>query len=128
MGGNMPYDDFIDISHRITKGKTSIKRPNTHPLCPNSFCKAKKKHFPTFATQQRSKGGNIDEELFNEITELPCFYCREKPAMGIDRISNSSGYYFPYNVVPCCSLCNFVKGRYTTNFFLKHMSKISNRH
>ena len=78
MGGNVPYDDFLNLSHRIANKTMSITRPNTHPLCPNSTCKARKKHFPTFASQQRLKGGNINKELFNEITEYPCFYCLER--------------------------------------------------
>ena len=46
------------------------------------------------------------------------------PAFGIDRVDSSKGYFYPANVVPACSLCNFVKGDYELNVFMQHLHKV----
>jgi len=42
---------------------------------------------------------------------------------GIDRVDNSKGY-IPTNVVPCCGVCNFMKGRLGLDIFLTQIKRI----
>ena len=65
------------------------------------------------------------------IIIMPCHYCGSPPGnrkktknsigcgmlySGIDRIDNTKGY-FPENVVPACSLCNYAKSNTTIEEF-----------
>jgi hypothetical protein len=46
---------------------------------------------------------------------------------GVDRIDSSIGY-LPENVVPCCGLCNWMKGDQTQAEFFKRVAEIYKRH
>lgn len=136
VGKKMPSLDFIQLAIRIGLLSTdplkalSIPRPSTHPLCSNDICKAANNSFRSFLGKQKQKKihGNIDSvELYERIISEPCFYCGTNPANGIDRVSNTKGYCYPANVVPSCSLCNYVKGRYDLQTFCNKMNMISDR-
>ena len=46
-----------------------------------------------------------------------CYYCGSSLGLighGLDRIDNNKGYY-PDNVVPCCGLCNEIRGDILTH-------------
>jgi hypothetical protein len=51
----------------------------------------------------------VDFEKFCKLVLLPCMYCNEPVAGGIDRVKNEYGYTI-LNSVPCCAACNFLKG------------------
>lgn len=73
--------------------------------------------------------------VFLKLTEMPCHYCGQPPSnkikrfqddftySGIDRKDNDSGY-IDDNVVPCCKVCNKMKGTLTHEQFLTHTYKI----
>jgi 5-methylcytosine-specific restriction endonuclease McrA len=66
----------------------------------------------------------------------PCHYCGLPPYTvshrkkdqafvytGIDRVDNEKGYT-PDNVVPCCGVCNFMKGKLGLEQFLAQIKRI----
>lgn len=74
-------------------------------------CKCRDKKYPI-----NSRYNLTDEELKN-ILNQSCFYCGDTENIGLDRINNSKGHC-KNNVVPCCSLCNMVRGnRFTIEEF-----------
>lgn len=90
------------------------------------------------SAKQRSIEWNLSLEEFIEIIHQECHYCGESPTVrkkgtnesevnGIDRIDSSKGYT-KENCVPCCSICNYMKLNYDTNFFYNHISKIYKYH
>lgn len=69
-------------------------------------------------------------DQYKLIATSNCHYCGEIPKNngryftlnGIDRVDNSAGYV-DGNCVPCCSLCNRAKGKYTVEFFQNWIKK-----
>ena len=80
------------------------------------------------------------------ISSLPCNYCGGLPeestyrmggrntrervgsglfVHGIDRVDNGVGYTLE-NSVPCCKVCNFMKGKLGIRDFKNHIKKINN--
>ncbi len=84
---------------------------------------------------------NITDEEFKNITSSNCFYCDEKPSKirdrngrnifkgepytynGIDRVDNKKGYNKD-NIVPCCFMCNMMKGNFSQKDFLNKIQQI----
>ena len=80
------------------------------------------------------------DEFFKKIV-MPCVYCgnvlmneyhRSKfyknvgfKYTGLDRIDSSKGYE-EGNIVPCCSICNYMKRHHSIDKFIKHITKIVN--
>lgn len=64
---------------------------------------------------QRRRGVEftVTVEQYEELAKLPCHYCggptHDTSGSGLDRVDRSKGYTLG-NVVPCCWLCNHVKG------------------
>lgn len=55
---------------------------------------------------------------FEDIVKLPCHYCDENDRVsGLDRLNSSLGYTIE-NVVPCCMICNLIKGKTCYEQFL----------
>ena len=54
----------------------------------------------------------VNFEAFKDIVVRPCFFCGEYSLSsynGVDRYDNRKGY-ITSNCVPCCSMCNIMKG------------------
>lgn len=87
-------------------------------------------------------------DQFLEIIKAPCSYCGEVPVYpnhhanrlqstgckryravfahhGIDRVDNLAGYT-PENSVSCCKICNFAKGKLTSEEFKTWIIKVKN--
>ena len=62
-------------------------------------------------------------EQFNTITSSPCAFCGTSTKIGINRIDSGQGYTID-NCQPACSKCNLMKYTFTSNNFIKHISKI----
>ena len=72
----------------------------------------------------------LSEEQFSVLTSRPCFYCHCLPSRqcrtadavydynGIDRFDNKLGYTLA-NSVPCCAVCNMMKGRLSAERFIR---------
>lgn len=77
-----------------------------------------------------------DDFLFS-LVKNPCYYCNSEPFKphrednnflynGLDRIDNNIGY-LESNVVPCCFICNKMKGVLNEGEFMEHLNKIFTR-
>ena len=72
-----------------------------------------------------------DDEIM-EMTDLPCAYCGIETIdavkrNGIDRLDSSVGYILD-NCVPCCHMCNMMKGQVDPMTFVErcaHISKVN---
>lgn len=65
-----------------------------------------------YAAIKRGLEFSINLVQFREIVSLACVYCGgllDTTGSSMDRSDNSIGYT-PENVVPCCGVCNYVKG------------------
>ncbi len=68
----------------------------------------------------------LKKEEFIGMCEKECFYCgdiQEKGFNGIDRI-DSRGNYTEDNIVSCCEICNWMKGSFNREVFLKKVEHI----
>jgi hypothetical protein len=74
--------------------------------------------------KKRGVSWDLTDEQFNQLTQADCHYCGRPPASvcsgrgyngsytynGIDRKDNTIGYV-EWNVVSCCRVCNWAKGK-----------------
>lgn len=60
--------------------------------------------------------------------DFPVGYVQEHLTVinGLDRVDNSIGY-IESNVVPCCYICNKMKGELPVEDFLRHLNNIFTR-
>lgn len=79
----------------------------------------------------------LTKEEFRTLTSSNCFYCNIEPHQkvqqntyngqytynGIDRVDNKLGYTID-NVVPCCGVCNQLKGSLDTKIFIEKIKLI----
>ena len=65
-----------------------------------------------YSAKKRGYEWNLTDKDVQSIVEMPCEYCKVdgNPYVGIDRKDNKTGYSVG-NVVPCCSTCNYAKGK-----------------
>lgn len=89
-----------------------------------------------------AKARNLDFTLsfkeFSKITSEPCYYCGTEPKQlskstidiyyynGVDRVNSNNGYFYE-NCVPCCAICNKMKGTLTHNEFLEQCKHIEEK-
>ena len=85
-----------------------------------------KGRFVNYKTNAKRKGLIFEFTLdeFSKIINEPCYYCGGE-SYGIDRIDNSIGY-LKDNIVPCCSMCNYMKRTYSEEDFINQCIKIIN--
>jgi|SRR5208282_601992 len=81
-------------------------------------------HDYKFNAKKRRVNWGLTDEQFNQLTQANCHYCGRLPMSvcvgeystgsytynGIDRKNNLQGYVWE-NVVTCCKICNWAKGR-----------------
>jgi hypothetical protein len=78
------------------------------------------------SAKKRGLAFDISQELFNELIKKDCFYCGQSAIFqrnGLDRIDNTGGY-IKENVVPCCFVCNQMKGKLSEDNFISHLIRI----
>lgn len=93
-----------------------------------SVYRSMKRLWKRYARQCRRRNvyWELDLELFQKLTSLACDYCGKPPMQksrsytynGLDRKNNKQGYT-KENVTPCCSECNFIKGKLLTHEEMK---------
>lgn len=93
--------------------------------------------------RRSSRGFDLTEEEFLQITSSICYYCSEPPSRvvrgrdaqsdwgdytynGVDRKDNNKGYYVE-NCVPCCHWCNRAKKDYSFEEYEFHMKSMQKR-
>jgi len=65
-------------------------------------------------SKRRKTTVEITFEQFKDKVSLPCNYCHRDSKLGIDRLDSSIRIYNDSNTVPCCSICNYLKGIHLT--------------
>lgn len=71
---------------------------------------------------------SIEKEDFAKFWKLPCYYCGDIiDSIGLDRKDSSKGYFLN-NVVPSCSICNYMKMRMSEKDFIIQCKKILKFH
>lgn len=89
------------------------------------------------SAKQRNITYNLSDNLLLQLVKEPCNYCNSEPFKphrednnflynGLDRIDNNIGY-LESNVVPCCFICNKMKGVLNEGEFMEHLNKIFTR-
>ena len=141
--GNFTIVSGVNLRNANTKscgcllGETTSKR--------NKLRRKKETDFNNFLSnlKKSARERNLELSLSNkQIRDLitqSCYYCDAEPRVhkynknfqdylpynGIDRIDNSKGYILN-NVVPCCSICNYMKRTLSKSEFEDHIIKIYN--
>jgi hypothetical protein len=84
--------------------------------------------------KQNAKIRNLELRLtieeFTELTSKGCYYCgfnNPEVPNGLDRLDSSRGY-LSSNVVPCCRVCNKMKGTLQRDAFIERVRKIEQQH
>jgi hypothetical protein len=82
-------------------------------------------HQYEYKAKQRGLSFGLTLDEFERVISQPCFYCNEdREPRGLDRIDNRLGYY-PLNVVPACTECNFMKRVMLSHRFINRATKIA---
>ena len=80
---------------------------------------------------------SLSDDLIFSTVKKPCHYCGTTPIKphredssflynGLDRFDNNLGYV-ESNIVPCCFICNKMKGVLTKEDFMDHLNIIFTR-
>ena len=73
----------------------------------------------------RGRTFSITIDEFISVISLPCFFCGDDiESRGIDRWNNKTGYEIG-NCRPCCTRCNWFKGRQDGPTFIEHCQQIA---
>lgn len=126
--------DFIDSVGKIYNFSIKNKTKETSKiiLTKNKYITAYGyyRHYEK-AAEKRKIEFCLSTEEFYEIIIKNCFYCNSKPLQkygkktfsGIDRIDSSIGY-LKINCVPCCKICNHIKGSMAVDEFMRMVKRI----
>ena len=136
-GGCDRIRNISEFSFRGEEGKKHLRRSRCVHCVRGWKRKHQRKRDATpegrFDIYQRSaKKRNIQFELtldeFKRISSNLCYYCcafkEGADYSGIDRVNSDIGYCLT-NIVPCCTICNYLKGILGHNEFLNHLLKIT---
>jgi hypothetical protein len=103
------------------------------------------KHRVWLTYKRNAKKSNRLWELtidqFTTLTQNTCYYCGRLPSgicggkdingpyiyNGIDRINNDQGYTSG-NVLSCCKICNWAKGKMAYSDFMSYIQQLTNYH
>lgn len=96
--------------------------------------------YKTYRTsaKERSLTFKLSKEMVKNLIFSPCHWCMDAPSNmakrtghsvygGIDRLDSSTGY-IPENCVPCCWVCNNMKGTLGVDEFLSQCQTITRLH
>lgn len=89
------------------------------------------RRFSMYKKRAKQDGLNfkINADTFENITGKPCEYCggysvsNNYKFCGIDRLNSTKGY-IETNIVPCCNICNMMKGTLTYDEFTRQIVTI----
>ena len=112
--------------YHINNKKRENERSKQYRIDNPEYDKSYKHRFTSYKCGAKTKGLilEITFDEFVKIVNKPCHYCGGE-GYGIDRLDNTVGY-LKNNIVSCCSMCNFMKQKYTEEDFIKQCIKIAN--
>lgn len=79
-----------------------------------------------YGARKRSYNFNLEFEHFSKLINSPCYYCGDENSRGVDRKNNSTGYEVK-NSIPCCNMCNIMKGTNDFDSFIEKCKLIASR-
>lgn len=112
MRKNKYYENNPEV--RVMQGKNYYKKPDT-----------KLKIYKRGA-DNRGLQFTLTSEEFKSIILGDCHYCGTNQSIGVDRKDNKIGYTIE-NSLPCCKVCNFMKGTLSYNDFISKVTIISRK-
>ncbi len=125
-GGGSPEDSAAQISAQPAPVMPIVCLPSTY--------RELLRRWSNFNSQarRRNKGRGIAVTMrrctYLSLITQPCAYCGARPLpgqfVGVDRL-RSDGIYSPENSVPCCKVCNFMKGSLSVPQFFSHLKAIA---
>lgn len=79
------------------------------------------------AADKRGLRFSLSFLAFMTFWNRPCNYCGSAiETVGLDRVDSAVGYIFS-NLVPCCWVCNRMKGEMSTAAFIEQCRKVSRK-
>jgi hypothetical protein len=85
--------------------------------------------YASYKSQAKQRGFSFDLTLsqFSGLRSKCCNYCGSKKLSGVDRVDSRLGYSLD-NCVPCCGICNMMKGTLSVDKFMKVIDRIIRRY
>ena len=78
--------------------------------------------------QRRKIEWDLSFEKFKKFWQKPCYYCGSQiETIGLDRKNNNEGYNID-NIVPCCQICNILKGQQSSIRWIELCKKVALLH
>lgn len=119
----------VEHQVRCKKCSTPIKKSNRYDIC--NDCTAQRQTDILYRYKEYKKDAakrNHDWNLtliqFVEHWNSHCTYCGGTiHGIGLDRVINTIGYT-PSNVVPCCKVCNKLKGSMSLGEWIEALTRI----
>lgn len=100
------------------------KKDGRKSQCAECVSKKQKEYsYYKYNAKRRNLSFTISKKEFRCVMSQPCWYCGATDKIGLDRVNNKKGY-IPYNVISCCSNCNFLRGNLTIDEFLERVRAI----
>ncbi len=119
------FANHSTISVKFLSG-SSRKQNETRMMHPAKRGPSLTTKWKDFKRQAQRRGIDLDlrqHQFKRLLAQRCCMYCNA-PSNGIDRVENDLGYTVE-NCVPCCYMCNFMKGRLSLREFALHAGKIA---
>ena len=120
----MRRNDFGLSSAEHEQYKRCFKREFVYRINARNKARAAKGRMLIAASRTMLSPRGLD--FLADTAVLPCFYCEESFAGGVDRMASNLGYA-RRNVAPCCSTCNLSKGNAHAHHVIAHAHKIVSR-
>lgn len=93
----------------------SKQPPTARQLAVTKYNNSEKGRYRALKQKAKIKGHELEitkEQYAYLVRGRSCYYCGSSlgtTGHGLDRIDNDKGYY-PDNVIPCCGICNEIRG------------------
>jgi len=119
--------EFRSIPQRIYCSKECSKQHEAAVARERSVLPHKKYASYLWGAKSRAYEFSLTFEEFMTFWNVDCTYCGDQiDTIGLDRMDNRQGYTLS-NVVPCCSVCNYMKQGLSVEQFMNHVNKIIGR-
>lgn len=112
--------EFVTKSIQISKHFNSESVSRANDIQPSDSRKLHRRY--AIGAKRRHLKFDLTEDQVGFLVSQCCFYCNAQKT-GIDRMNNTKGYS-KRNSVPCCWVCNRMKGRLTVEQFVYRCNRI----
>lgn len=132
-GYNIKYiNKQIELNYKMYRERQKQYAKTFRELNPTAILKHRKqcsenlklKDLKNSAMNRNIYWEENDELIFNEMLKQTCYYCNDNNCISLDRIDSTQGYIIS-NTVPCCKICNHMKGFLDLETFLVKTNLIS---